>query len=167
MRTTPRPATYKSPAPSPPSRPSQPKKLIREELHDRSAKGLCWHCDEPWSRDHSCKRGYLLLIEPLDDSKEEVHENEEVIEEEPQSTDCMMHALAGYANPQTMKVRGLLKQQSITVLIDTGSTNNIMNSKVAARMALHIEDCSRFDVKVADDRILKCDRRCLRVKLML
>ncbi|RRT44306.1 hypothetical protein BHE74_00040136 [Ensete ventricosum] len=60
------------------------------------------------------------------------------------------------------KVGGLLKQL-ITVLIDTGSTNNFMNRKVAARMALHIEDCSRFDVKVTDGRILKCSQ----VKLFL
>ncbi|RZR81941.1 hypothetical protein BHM03_00008251 [Ensete ventricosum] len=66
-----------------------------------------------------------------------------------------------------MKVGGLLKQQPITVLINTGSTNNFMNNKVAVRMALPIEDCSRFDVKVANGRILKCDRRCLRVKLLL
>ena len=66
-----------------------------------------------------------------------------------------------------MKVGGLLKQQPITVLIDTGSTNNFLNSKVAARMTLHIEGCSKFDVKVADGRILKCDQRCLQVKLLL
>ncbi|RRT39787.1 hypothetical protein B296_00031022 [Ensete ventricosum] len=34
-------------APSAASRPYQPKKLTREELRDRSAKGLCWHYDEP------------------------------------------------------------------------------------------------------------------------
>ncbi|RWW56399.1 hypothetical protein BHE74_00036888 [Ensete ventricosum] len=79
----------------------------------------------------------------------------------------MMHALAGYTNLQTMKVRGLLKQQSITILINTKSTNNFMNSKVATHMVLHIEDYSRFDVKVANDRILKCNRRCSCVKLML
>ncbi|RRT60345.1 hypothetical protein B296_00042472 [Ensete ventricosum] len=47
-----------------------------------------------------------------------------------------------------IKVRGLLKQQPITVLINIESTNNFMNSKVAARMTVHIEDCSRFDVKL-------------------
>ncbi|RZR89803.1 hypothetical protein BHM03_00017594 [Ensete ventricosum] len=66
-----------------------------------------------------------------------------------------------------MKVGGLLKQQPITVLIDTGSTNNFMNNKVVVRMALHIEDCSRFDVKVTNGRILKCNRRCPWVKLLL
>ncbi|RWW51901.1 hypothetical protein BHE74_00041711 [Ensete ventricosum] len=66
-----------------------------------------------------------------------------------------------------MKVKGLLKQQLITVLIDKSSTNNFLNSKVAAQIALHIEDCSKFDVKVTDDQILNCDQRCPRVKLLL
>ena len=34
-------------------------------------------------------------------------------------------------------------------------------------MTLHIEGCSKFDVKVADGRILKCDQRCPQVKLLL
>ncbi|RRT51690.1 hypothetical protein B296_00018495 [Ensete ventricosum] len=66
-----------------------------------------------------------------------------------------------------MKVGGLLKHQPITVLIDTGSTNNFMNSKVATRMALHIKVCIKFDVKVVDSQILKCDQRCTQVKLLL
>ncbi|RZS22805.1 hypothetical protein BHM03_00055633 [Ensete ventricosum] len=68
---------YKPPALSTLNHPLQLKKLTRKELRDRSAKDLCWNCDEPWSRDHCCKRGFLLLIEPLDDLEEEVHEHEE------------------------------------------------------------------------------------------
>ncbi|RRT76055.1 hypothetical protein B296_00007781 [Ensete ventricosum] len=66
-----------------------------------------------------------------------------------------------------MKVGGPLRQQPISVFIDTGSKNNFMNNKVAARIALHIEDYSRFDVKVTDSQIFNCDRRCPRVKLLL
>ncbi|RZR83871.1 hypothetical protein BHM03_00010591 [Ensete ventricosum] len=66
-----------------------------------------------------------------------------------------------------MKIGGFLKQRPITILVDTGSTNNFMDNKVVARMTLQIEDYSRFDVKVADGRILKCDRKCLRVRLVL
>ncbi|RWV81015.1 hypothetical protein GW17_00057609 [Ensete ventricosum] len=68
-RPTPRPVAYKLPSTS--NRPPQPKKLTREELRDRSAKGLCWHCDESWSRDHRCKKGRLLLIELADESEQE------------------------------------------------------------------------------------------------
>ncbi|RWW80631.1 hypothetical protein BHE74_00011016 [Ensete ventricosum] len=129
---------------------SQPK-LTREELRDLLAKDLCWHCDKMWSRDHRCRKGRLLLIEPLEDMEEEVQEHEEeVTDVEQQPVDITMHALANYANPQMMKVGGLLKQQLITVFIYTGSTNNFMNNKVAIRMALPIKDCSKFDVKVTD-----------------
>ena len=104
------------------------------------------------------------MIEPIEEEviehSEENFEHKEDAEEEPQPTDVTVHILASYSNPQTMKVGGLLKQQPITVLIDTGSTNNFLNSKVAARMMLHIEGCSKFDVKVTDRRILKCDQRC-------
>ncbi|RWW83012.1 hypothetical protein BHE74_00008490 [Ensete ventricosum] len=79
----------------------------------------------------------------------------------------MVHALAGYSNPQIMKVGGLLKQQPITVVIDTGNTNTFLNSKVAARMTLHIEGYNKFDVKVTDGRILKYDQQCSWVKLLL
>ncbi|RRT63693.1 hypothetical protein B296_00039086 [Ensete ventricosum] len=71
------------------------KKLTRDELHERSAKGLCWHCDEPWSREHRCKKGRLLMIEPMKDedsepSEEGLEPKEEAREEEPHwpTTQC-------------------------------------------------------------------------------
>ncbi|RZS15486.1 hypothetical protein BHM03_00047310 [Ensete ventricosum] len=84
------------------------------------------------------------MIELVEDEDSEPYEEgleleEEAMEEEPQPADYLVHTLASYSNPQTMKVGGLLKQQSITVLIDTCSTNNFLNSKVAACLALQIE----------------------------
>ncbi|RZR94018.1 hypothetical protein BHM03_00022612 [Ensete ventricosum] len=99
MRTAPRPATYKPPTPPAPSHPLLPKKLTREKLHDRPAKNLCWHYDEPWSHDHRYKMGRLLLIEPIEDLEEVQEHEEEVTEEEQQLTDFTMYALADYANP--------------------------------------------------------------------
>ncbi|RWV98618.1 hypothetical protein GW17_00038527 [Ensete ventricosum] len=143
------------PKPSPPYiaiRAPAPKKLIRDELREQSAKGLCWYCDEPWSREYHYKKGWLLVIKQVEDediklSEENLEPEDEDTEEKPQSADFMVHALAGYSNPQTMKVGGLLKQQPITVLIDTGSTNIFLNSKVAARMTLQIEGYDKFNVK--------------------
>ena len=112
------------------------------------------------------------MIEPIEEEviehpKESLEHEEEDAEEEPQPTEVTVHTLASYSNPQTMKIGGLLKQQPITVLIDTGSSNNFLNSKVTIQMALPIENCSRFDVKVADGWILEYDRRRPQVKLLL
>ncbi|RWW51435.1 hypothetical protein BHE74_00042213 [Ensete ventricosum] len=168
-RVAPRPTTPKLSAHHTISQVPAPKKL---ELWERSAKGLCWHCDELWSRKHRCKKRRLLVIELMEEAvlqhlKESLDHEDKDVEEEAQPINCMVYVLINYVNPQTMKVGGFLKQQSITILIDTGSTNNFLNSKVVARMVLHIEDCSKFDVEITDSRILKCDQRCPQVKLLL
>ncbi|RWW47287.1 hypothetical protein BHE74_00046739 [Ensete ventricosum] len=84
------------------NRTSQPKELTREELRERSAKGLYWHCSETWSRDHRYKRGKLLVIESIEDPEPEDVDpkpEREDAEEEPQPAIGTIHALAGYANP--------------------------------------------------------------------
>ncbi|RRT43948.1 hypothetical protein B296_00046370 [Ensete ventricosum] len=95
-------------------------------------------------------KGRLLVIEPINDSKPknvDLVSEEEDVDEELQPTVSTVHALAGYANPQTIKIDEFRKHQPITVLINTGSTNNFMDNKAATRLTLRIEDCSRFDVK--------------------
>ncbi|RWV92837.1 hypothetical protein BHE74_00022598 [Ensete ventricosum] len=95
------------------------------------------------------------MIEPIEEFElEDVDCEFEEDTEDPQLAVGIVHTLACHANLQMMKIEGFLKHQPVTVLIDTGSTNNFVDNKVAARLTLQIEDCSRFDVKVADDRIL-------------
>ncbi|RZS00286.1 hypothetical protein BHM03_00029952 [Ensete ventricosum] len=171
-RVAPRPAMPRPTAPSTTIQAPALKKLTRDELHERSAKELCWHCDKPWSREHRCKKGWLFMIEPAKDEDNEIFEEalepkEESMEEESQPADYVVHALAGDSNPQMMKVGGLLKQQPITVLIDTGITNNFLNNKATTCLVLQIKGCNKFDVKVADGRIFNCDEQRPQVKLLL
>ncbi|RWV99714.1 hypothetical protein GW17_00037365 [Ensete ventricosum] len=149
-----------------------PKKLTRDELHERSTKGLCWHCDESWSHERRYKKGRLLMIEPAEDEDNEISEEalepkEEAMEEESQLADYAVHTLVGHSNPQTIKVGGLLKHQSIIILINIGSTNNFLNNKVVTHLAFQIKGCNKFDVKVVDDQIFNYDQRCPWVKLLL
>ncbi|RRT31458.1 hypothetical protein B296_00057248 [Ensete ventricosum] len=113
-RVTPRPAMPRPTAPSTAIQAPAPKKMTRDELRERSTKELCWHCNEPWSREHHCKKGWLLVIEPVEDEDNETSEKvlepkEETMEEETPPANYAVHALAGYSNPQMMKVGGLLK----------------------------------------------------------
>ncbi|RWW75102.1 hypothetical protein BHE74_00016895 [Ensete ventricosum] len=67
--------------------------MLTESLHG----GLYWHYDEPWSRDHCCKKGRLLMIKPvkeenLEHEEEDLDHEEEDMEEESQLADCMMHS---------------------------------------------------------------------------
>ncbi|RWV90752.1 hypothetical protein BHE74_00056434 [Ensete ventricosum] len=108
-RVAPRPAMPRPTTPSTTIQAPAPKKLTRDELRERSTKELCWHCDEPWSREHHCKKGQLLVIEPVEDednetSEEALEPKEEAMEEESQPANYPVHALASYSNPQMMKV---------------------------------------------------------------
>ncbi|RWV83719.1 hypothetical protein GW17_00054638 [Ensete ventricosum] len=99
-RVTPQPAM---PRPTAIQAPAS-KKLTRDELHERSAKELCWHCDEPWSCEHHYKKGRLRMIEPAEDednetSEEALEPKEEAMEEESQPANYAVHALASYSNP--------------------------------------------------------------------
>ncbi|RWV79086.1 hypothetical protein GW17_00059836 [Ensete ventricosum] len=109
IRVAPRLAMLRPTAPFTAIQALAPKTFTRDELHKRLAKELCWHCDEPWSREHRCKKGQLLVIEPTEDednetSDEALEPKEEAIEEESQPADYAVHALAGYSNLQMMKV---------------------------------------------------------------
>ena len=66
-----------------------------------------------------------------------------------------------------MEVTGTLEHQPIIVLIDTGSTNNSMDSETVDRLAHHIEDCDRFKVKIIDGWIFTCDSKGSKIKLII
>ncbi|RWW47891.1 hypothetical protein BHE74_00046081 [Ensete ventricosum] len=123
-----------------------------EHTHSPLKEGLLIHFGptnyENWSREHRCKKGRLLMIKPMEEEviehpEESLEHEEEDMGEEPQLTDFMVHVLSGYTNPQMMKVVGLLKQQSITVLINTGNTNNFLKSKVDAWMTFRYKEGGR------------------------
>ncbi|RZR74962.1 hypothetical protein BHM03_00046770 [Ensete ventricosum] len=121
-----RPAAQRLSAPSTTSRSPQPKKL-REEFRDRLAKGLCWHCNKLWSRDHHCKKERPLLVEPTEEPKLKdiaLESEEKDMKEKPQSA-----ARTFYAPPQILDIDGFIKHQPVTILADTRSSNDLMNDK--------------------------------------
>jgi hypothetical protein len=95
------------------------------------------------------------MIEPLAkqfDSEESEQEDNDNVGGECGVT-CTVH---GYSNPQTMKVKGLLKRQPVTVLIDTGCTNNFLDEGIAQRLMIHVENREPFEVKIVDGGTLTC-----------
>ncbi|RZS02182.1 hypothetical protein BHM03_00032168 [Ensete ventricosum] len=107
--------------------PVTPKKLTREEFRDRSAKGLCWHCNKLWCRDHHCKKERPLLVEPTEEPKLKdmaLESEEKDMKEKPQSAAHTFHA-----PPQILDIDGFIKNQPITILADTRNSNDLMNDK--------------------------------------
>jgi hypothetical protein len=115
------------------------------------------------------------MIEPMEESAlSEVDSGESESEsddgESENSEDLMavtVLTLAGYSNPQTMKVSGYLKRQSVIVLTNISRTNNFLDEDVAKRLSIPMEPCDQFEVKLADGRTLTCQGKCSRAKLLV
>ncbi|RWW65541.1 hypothetical protein BHE74_00027161 [Ensete ventricosum] len=107
------------------------------------------------------------MIAPTEEPKLEYTTLELKEKDIPQPATRTVPTLAGYTNLQKLKTEGFLKQQSVIILIDVGSTHNLMSSKVATHLMLRKEYYNGFEVKIANGQILKCNQKCPRLKLIM
>jgi predicted aspartyl protease len=63
-------------------------------------------------------------------------------------------AITGIAQPQTLKLKGQIKKQNVTILVDTGSTHNFIDVNVAKNLNLFVYPTVDIRVMVADDKNL-------------
>ncbi|KAH9295126.1 hypothetical protein KI387_038714, partial [Taxus chinensis] len=87
-------------------------------------------------------------------STEEVEKLEEESGDPQPTISC--HALSGISTPQTLQVVGYIKKQKVTILIDSGSTHNFINHKLAARLNCFIYPAPEFQVMIADGGTVQC-----------
>ncbi|KAI5676461.1 hypothetical protein M9H77_07411 [Catharanthus roseus] len=119
------------------------KKITPAELQSRIGKGLYFKYGDKYSHDHICANkqlNYIVLVEELDDVSEEylmegeienceeVHSMVEVSDEFDESTNVM----AGQCHSGTIRIRGKVKNQEVSVLIDAGSSSGFIDQKLAA-----------------------------------
>ena len=130
--------TSSQPAKSTP--PSTIKRLSWEEMQRRRAQGLCFNCNEKFTAGHKCREHQLMLLENyvnFEDrfqedkgGKEKIDEARDGIEE----PEISLHALTGWSTPRTMRVKIQIGKQELMALIDSGSTHNFINSKMADKL---------------------------------
>jgi hypothetical protein len=91
----------------------------------------------------------------------------EDIAEENTEPKISLHALTGWSTPRTMRIEGRVGNHTLTVLIDSGSTYNFINSKIAEELQLPIIPMGPFIVRVADGNRMKCQGRFEQVQVIL
>lgn len=87
------------------------KTLTVEERRIRTAKGLCFNCDEAFSPGHRCK-GKLFRMNAeqgcLVEMCEGCPEEEPIAEVEERAKEISLQALAGTFNPRTLQLKGMV-----------------------------------------------------------
>jgi hypothetical protein len=49
-----------------------------------------------------------------------------------------INAITGTPNPKTMRVMGVLRNQQVVILIDSGSTHNFVDAQLAEMLGLEV-----------------------------
>ncbi|XP_062104135.1 uncharacterized protein LOC133815295 [Humulus lupulus] len=164
----PYPNTFGSGSQPPASTPSLPiKRLSPAELKERRDKGLCFTCDEKFSYGHKCKNRMLILC--AQDEEETNLETESTDQDGHQSEEAevSLNTLSNSLNPRIFRIMAKHGTETLEVLIDTGSNNNIIQASLAERLALKWEDTTRFKVYMGNGNFLVCSKICIGVELLM
>ena len=137
--------------------------MTPQQLEERRAKGLCFNCDNKYSKGHKCGENKLFYIEC---------EEEEQKEQEPLQGDELevitptisCHALSKISTPQTLKIEGYIKSKKVTVLIDSGSTHNFIHCKIAKDLNCFVYPTPEFQVTIVDGGAINCLRKFHSIK---
>ena len=143
----------------------------RQERDERRKNGLCMWCGIKFTKGHTCLKSQLYHI--LIDSNNEIEEEDDLFLDCPNSLEeveslqkeedrpmISLHALTGTKGYQTMRVQGLIKNQLINILIDTGSTHNFVDGKVLKVVGEKLHSVNNFTVTVANGEKLQVQEWC-------
>ncbi|CAA7051508.1 unnamed protein product [Microthlaspi erraticum] len=130
-----------------------PKKLSWEEMRRKRSLGLCFSCDERYVPGHKCKTSQLLLMLGEDDEEDDTDEE---IFHDVDDAEITLHALTGWDSPTTLRAEIVINKRRLVALIDSGSTHNFINERIANPLNLKMAHTKPFNVRVADGHPLRC-----------
>ncbi|CAI8616822.1 unnamed protein product [Vicia faba] len=115
--------------------------LLEPELAEKREKGICFNCDQKWSRQHRCSgKVFLMVAEHAEDEGDaeqiEMINDMETPLEESRSAQLSLHALAGSQVTDTFRVLGRILENLVRILVDGGSTHNFIQSSIPAKLGL-------------------------------
>jgi predicted aspartyl protease len=141
-------------------------------MQKRREKGLCFSCNERFTPSHRCavKQLFIFDVETGDGEDlpgENLAPEEDDAYAEEVEPHISLHALAGYTGPRTMRVLGRIGYWKVLILIDSGSTHNFIDQKVAHHLGLSVTPITEFWVTVANGQQLSCTEKHEGVEILI
>jgi len=142
-------------------------------MKDRRRKGLRYSCDSKWTRRHVCAVPKLFLLEVLDEQAPYPEKALRPAEEDPgeffleEFPEISLNAITGTPHPKTMRLVGFLRLQLVVILIDSDSTHNFIDTKLAATLGIRplVQDAIR--VKIANGEEITSPGCCMEVEVKI
>jgi hypothetical protein len=68
-----------------------------------------------------------------------------------------LHAISGTTNQECMRVRALIGNQTLLLLIDSRSSATFVNKELVERLGLETQSCTPVKVKVTNGEVMRSD----------
>ena len=75
--------------------------------------------------------------------------------------------MTSICQPQTLKLFGHIKNTKVTVLVDSGSTQNFIDSRVEKQLNIFIYPTANFQVSISRNKTTPCGGTCHKVELAI
>jgi hypothetical protein len=121
--------------------------LSTEEQAERRRLGLCYNCNEPYSRGHNrvCRR--IFYVDGVELAEEE---------EQGEAPVFSLHAVVGVVVNSTIQLRVQVGATTFTALVDTGSTHSFIGETAAQRAGLLVDTHPHLTATVANGERISC-----------
>ncbi|KAF5817053.1 putative nucleotidyltransferase, Ribonuclease H [Helianthus annuus] len=137
------------------------KKIPSKVMEEKRAKNECFWCTEKYSPTHKCKFKHLYVLELYGEEDDDVGEECQGELQEMQTVpQISIHALTGITSFSTMRIMGNIGTRQLHILIDSGSTHNFLDQKLANKLNCFTRGLPLMKVKVANGKALDCSQLC-------
>ncbi|KAK0603991.1 hypothetical protein LWI29_010961 [Acer saccharum] len=125
-------------------------------------------CDEKWSPGHKCKKKELNVLITHDEEDDEEPEEAPVIVDKPvleaveiseftEAIEVSLNSVVGLMTPKTMKIKGIVGQQQVVILIDPDATHNFISAILVQKLKLPITRTKAYGVTMRTRDSVKGD----------
>ena len=135
------------------------KRLSPTELAIRREKGLCFNCDEKYTRGHKCTSSLFLFVTEDDNYLPNAEPSSESPPSSPRTSQevspaqISLHALLGQGAPETLRVTGVIGHHHVRILIDGGSTHNFLQQELVTKLSFQPQSTSTLCVTVGNVKV--------------
>jgi hypothetical protein len=128
----------------------------------KRAMGLCFKCNEKWGKDH--KFAPIVQLHVVQELWDLFQSNDDSALSPGSSNDSSEYlfmaiskaALSGCVAPKTVKFKGSIQHQQVSLLIDSGSSSSFISSVLADKLSGVVPLSNSVRVQVAGGGILSC-----------
>ena len=143
--------------------------------------GKCKCCGEKWDPKHRClhksnpQKLYVCEAEEEEKDSESEESSEDDMgnqqgchsELEDDTPKISLATITRISQPQTLKLKGDIKNNNVSILIDVGSTHNCINVNLAKIFNLFVFPMPNMKVMVAYGKKIENEGKCHKVKFQM